>query len=209
MKVLIADDHAVVRKGLIQIISELPGGVDVEEACCGKDVVQKTQKRLFDVVVLDISLPDRSGLDILKDLKSLNPKLPVLILSVHPEEQYAVRALRAGASGYLTKESAPEELLKALRMVVHGRKYISASLAEKLASLLDERADSPRHESLSDREYQILCLLAQGKTVSQIAGDLHLSPKTVSTYRVRVLLKMNMKSNAELTHYAFKHGLVD
>ena len=133
----------------------------------------------------------------------------MFIFSVHPEEQYAVRALRAGASGYLTKESAPKELLKALRMVVHGRKYISASLAEKLASLLDERADSPRHESLSDREYQILCLLAQGKTVSQIAGDLHLSPKTISTYRVRVLLKMNMKSNAELTHYAFKHGLVD
>ncbi len=166
-------------------------------------------KNDYDVILLDISMPGRSGLDVLKELKGQKPKLSVLVLSIHPEEQYAVRVLKAGASGYLTKESAQDELISAIQKVSTGRKYISASLAERLALDLEMDAERPLHESLSDREYQVMCMIASGKTVKKIAEELFLSVKTVSTYRARLLDKMRMKSNAELIHYAIKCRLVD
>lgn len=166
-------------------------------------------KNDYDVILLDISMPGRSGLDVLKELKGQKPKLSVLVLSIHPEEQYAVRVLKAGASGYLTKESAQDELISAIQKVSTGRKYISASLAERLALDLEMDAERPLHESLSDREYRVMCMIASGKTVKKIAEELFLSVKTVSTYRARLLDKMRMKSNAELTYYAIKHRLID
>jgi len=160
-------------------------------------------------VILDITIPPRSGLDVLRDIKAERPKLPVLILSIHPEDQYAVRALRAGASGYMTKECAPKELIKAVRIILKGGKYISASLAEKLADRLSSDAQVPLHESLSDREYQVFCLLASGKTTSEIAAELFLSIKTIGTFRTRILKKMGMKNNAELARYAIQNGLIE
>lgn len=209
IKILIADDHAIVREGLKQILSESSDLVVVAEASTGQEVLDKIGKDDLDLVVLDIAMPGRGGLDILKEIKSLKPKLSVLVLSMYPEEQYAVRVLKSGASGYLTKESAPVELVKAIRQISQGKKYISPSLAEKLAVDLEISPDRPPHETLSDREYQVMCMIASGKTLKEIADGLSLSIKTISTYRSRILEKMNMRTNAEVTHYAIKNNLVD
>lgn len=206
--ILIADDHAVVRQGLRQIISNDPGLRVVGEATNGDEVLPMAQKLRPDAVVLDITMPGKNGLEVLTELKRKYPKLPVLILSMHPEDQLAIRLLKAGAAGYVTKESAPEELIGALRRVCGGGKYIGPLLAERLAAYIGEGQSKPPHENLSAREFQVLCMIAQGKTVSQISDDLGLSIKTVSTYRVRILEKMNMKSSAELTSYAIRHNLV-
>jgi two-component system invasion response regulator UvrY len=209
INILIADDHTIVRKGLKQILAETQDMVVAGEASNGFEVMEKVKNNHYDVLLLDISMPGKSGLDILRELKTESPKLPVLVLSMYPEEQYAVRVLRAGASGYLTKESAPDELVVALRKVAQGKKYVSPSLAEKLAVDLEVDASRPAHEMLSDREYQVLCMIASGKTVGEIAEKVSLSAKTISTYRARILEKMNMKNNAELTHYAIQNKLVD
>jgi DNA-binding NarL/FixJ family response regulator len=209
IKILIADDHAIVREGLKQILLENPDLVVVSEASTGQEVLNKVGKNDLDMVVLDIAMPGRGGLDILKEIKNLKPKLPVLVLSMYPEEQYAVRVLKSGASGYLTKESAPVELVKAIRQISQGKKYISPSLAEKLAFDLEVSSEKLPHETLSDREYQVMCMIASGKTLKEIADELSLSIKTISTYRSRILEKMNMRTNAELTHYAVKNRLVD
>jgi len=208
IKILVADDHSIVRNGLKQIVGDTSDMVVAGEASNGREALNKALKDDYDVVLLDITMPDRSGLDILKEIKSQKPELPVMILSMHPEEQYAVRALKAGAAGYLTKESAPEELIKAMRKVSSGGKYVTSSLAEKLASVLETGAEKPLHQALSDREYQVLCMIASGKGVKQIASELLLSAKTISTYRSRVLRKMNMNNNIELTRYAIENRLV-
>jgi DNA-binding NarL/FixJ family response regulator len=209
IKILIADDHAVVRRGLKQILGEEPDMAVFGEARNAEEVLKNVREQNWDIVILDITMAGRSGLDVLKELKHTRPKLPVLFLSIHPEDQYAVRVLKAGAAGYMTKESAPEELVKAIRKVLRGGKYISPSLAEKLAFDLETDSEKPLHESLSDREYQVMCMIASGKTVKDIAEALYLSVKTISTYRERILGKMKMKTNAELTHYAIKNRLVD
>jgi two-component system invasion response regulator UvrY len=209
MKILIADDHAVVREGLKQVLSENADLIVAAEASTGQEVIEKIAKNDFDLIVLDISMPGRGGLDILKEIKIQKPKLPVLVLSMYPEEQYAVRVLKTGASGYLTKESAPDELVRAIRQISQGKKYVSPSLAEKLALDLEISSDRPPHETLSDREYQVMCMIASGKTLKEISEELSLSIKTISTYRTRIMEKMKMKSNAELTHYAIKNRLVD
>jgi two-component system, NarL family, invasion response regulator UvrY len=207
VRVLIADDHAIVRKGLRQIIAETDDLVVAGEAANGHDVLEFTRHDSCDVVVLDIAMPGKDGLNTLKELKSAKPHLPVLILSIYPEEQYAVRLLKAGASGYLTKESAPEELVAAIRKAASKGKYVSASLAEKLAFLLDDDTRAP-HERLSDREYQVMLMMASGKTATEVAETMCLSVKTISTYRMRALGKMGMRTNAEFTFYALKEGLV-
>ncbi len=209
IKVLVADDHTLVRKGLKQLLLETKDIEEVDEARDGKETITKVNKKDYDLVLLDISLPGRSGIDVLKQLKYSKPGLPVLILSMHPEEQYAVRSLRAGAAGYLTKESAPVELIAAIRKVARGGKYITASLAEKLAGEIGPSSEKLLHEMLSDREYQVMCMIASGKPVKEIAEALNLSVKTISTHRARILRKMHMDNNAQLTHYAIKHGLVD
>jgi DNA-binding NarL/FixJ family response regulator len=209
IRVLIADDHPIVRQGLRQILSEIPDMVVAGEAVNGQETLDQVRAGGWDVLVLDITMPDRSGLDILKELKYQQPDLPVLVLSIHAEEQFAVRLLKAGASGYLTKENAPDELVKAIRKVVAGGKYISQSLAESLAFNLDVGSDRPRHESLSDREFQVMQLMASGKTLTEIAEELSLSTKTVSTYRTRLLEKMNLKTNAEIVRYAIENELVE
>jgi DNA-binding NarL/FixJ family response regulator len=208
IKILIADDHPIVRAGFKQVISDMPDMLVADEASNGQEVLQLIGKKDYDLVLLDISMPGRSGLEILKDLKSEKPKLPVLILSIYPEEQYAIRALRAGASGYMTKASAPNELILAIRKISEGGKYISASLAEKLAYYLDGDAAKPPHETLSDREYQVMLMIASGKTVTEIANELCLSVKTISTYRTHIREKMKMKNNAEITLYAVQNKLV-
>jgi len=209
IKILIADDHAVVRRGLKQIVSETPDIIVADEASTGYEVLDKVRSNDYDAVILDISMPGGDGLNILKQINKEKPKIPILVLSVHPENQYAVRALKAGAAGYLTKDSAPGELISAIRRVSCGRKYVSLQLAEKLASDLETDKGRQLHEKLSDREYQVLCMMASGKRAMEIATDLCLSVKTISTYRSRILEKMRMKSNAELTHYAIKHGLIE
>jgi two-component system invasion response regulator UvrY len=209
IRVLIADDHAVVRAGLKQILSEVPDMVVVDEAFEGEEALRKAQTDSWDVLVLDLAMPGRSGLDILEQLQSARSRRPVLVLSMHAEEMYATRVLKAGASGYLTKESTPHELVKAIRKVLSGGKYVSASLAETLALRLDETGDRPLHEALSDREFQVLCMMASGKTVTEVAGELSLSVKTVSTYRARMLEKLNLRNSAEAIRYAVDHRLVD
>ena len=209
IRALITDDHAVVRQGLIQILGNIPEITVAGEAISGQEVLDKVRAEAWDVVILDISMPDCSGLDILKQLKSERPKLPVLVLSMHSEDQYAVRALKAGASGYLTKDSAPDELVKAIRKVVSGGRYVGSCLAERLAFEIGADSSKLPHETLSDREFQVLRLIASGKSVTEIAAELSLSSKTVSTYRVRLLKKMNLKTNAELMHYAMQNHLVD
>lgn len=208
LKILIADDHSIVREGLKQVLADTSDMVVSDEAASTDEALKKALEGDFDVVVLDISMPGRGGLDALKQIKSQKPKLPVLILSMYPEEQYALRVLKAGASGYLTKESAPDELIGAIRKVSKGMKYVSAHLAEEIAFALDSDAERPIQETLSDREFQVLCMIASGKTTAKIAEELALSVKTVSTYRSRILEKMRMKNNAELTHYAIKNKLV-
>jgi DNA-binding NarL/FixJ family response regulator len=209
IKVLIADDHTIVRKGLKQILSETNDIEVAGEAANAKEVISKVSESDYDLVLLDISFPGRSGIDVLKQLRCLKPTLSVLILSMYPEEQYALRSLRAGASGYLTKESAPEELIDAIRKVASGGKYITSSLAEKLAFEVSTLPKKLLHEMLSDREYQVMCMIASGKTVKEIAEALFLSVKTISTYRSRILSKMQMNNNAQLTHYSIKQGLVE
>lgn len=209
IQVIIADDHPIVRAGLKQIIAE-EGDISVAaEAANGNALLTQVRQQDYDVVLLDLTMPGMDGLDVLKQLRIEKPHIPVVILTIHPESQYALRILKAGAAGYLTKASADEELIKAIRKVHGGGKYISPSLAEKIAFALDEDASGPPHESLSDREYQVLCLIGSGKTVSQIADDLALSVKTVSTYRARILEKMHMANNAELIHYAVQNRLVE
>lgn len=209
IKILVADDHAIVRAGLKQILADNSQMVVAGEAADGQEVLEQIRKEDWDLILLDISMPGRGGIDTLKELKSEKPKLPVLVLSMYSEEQYAIRALKAGASGYLTKGSAPEELIDAIQKVSQGGRYISKSLAENLACHVGENSDRPLQETLSDREYQVTLMIASGKTVSEIAKELSLSVKTISTNRVRILKKMGLKNNAELTFYAIKQGLVE
>jgi two-component system invasion response regulator UvrY len=209
IRIIIADDHPIVRAGMRQIISAAADMMVADEAADGHKLLNKVREEKFDVVILDITMPHMDGLDVLKQLKIEKPKLPVIILSIHPESQYALRVLKAGASGYVTKASAPDELINAIRKVDRGGKYISPSIAEKLAFQLDADFIEMPHEMLSDREYQVMRMLASGKTVTEIAGQLILSVKTVSTYRSRILEKMKMKNNAELMHYAIQNRLVD
>jgi len=209
MKVLIADDHAVFRRGLRETLAEVFSKVTFGEAKTAQETVELVHRHDWDVVILDISMPGKSGLDILDEVKRLRPKLPILLLSMHPEEQFARRALKSGAAGYLTKESVTEELKEAVRKVVAGGRYVSATLAEKLAVDLREGADAPLHERLSDREFQVLRMIASGKTVKDIGEELSLSVKTVSTYRARILEKSGMKTNAELIRYALQTHLLD
>lgn len=209
-KILIADDHAIVRKGLIKILMESDAWTSVDEAGSGQEALDRVLKGSYDLVLLDISMPGRGGLDVLKEIKERLPRLPVLMLSMHPEKEYALRSLRAGASGYLTKDNAPEELVRAIRKVLSGGRYVTASLAEILALEVEKKDHAGRlpHEILSNREYQVLRMIASGKTVSEIAGELFLSVKTVSTYRSRILEKIRAKNNVELTHYAFENRLI-
>jgi two-component system invasion response regulator UvrY len=208
IRILIADDHIVVRKGLKQILREEFSDAQIEEASNGMELLKKINDEKWDIIISDLSMPGRSGLEVLKQVKQDQPKLPVLILSMHPEDQYAIRVLKAGASGYLTKESAPDELVKAVRHILNGRKYITESIAEKLASGINIENSESLHTTLSDREFSVLKLIASGKTVSEVAEILSLSVPTISTYRARILEKMNMKTNAELTHYAIENKLV-
>ncbi len=208
LRVLVADDHPIVRKGLRQTIAETTDIVVADEAADGYEVVGKVVQNQYDVVLLDISMPGIHGIDVLKEIKGLRPDLPVLVLSMHAEEQYGVRALKAGASGYLVKESSPDELVSAIRKVARGGTYVSSTLAERLASRLKMDTTRPLHEALSDREYQVMQLIASGKTVKEISLQFQLSVKTISTYRHRVLEKMQMRNNAELTHYAIQNDLV-
>lgn len=209
IRVLIGDDHAIVRQGLKQILSFSKSNFVCGEAENGQAVLDQVNKDPWDVVILDISMPGVSGLDILKEIKKERPKLPVLVLTMHSEDQFALRSIRAGASGYLKKDSAPEELIKAINKVIDGGKYVSPQLAELLAADIERDSEKPPHDTLSDREYQVMRLIASGKTAKQIADELSLSVKTISTYRTRLLEKMNMKTNAELTHYAIQNRLVE
>jgi len=209
MRILITDDHAVVRQGLRLILADHFKKAVFGEARNATEALARVWKEKWDVVVLDITMPGRSGLEVLKEIKRSRPKLPVLVLSMHPEDQFAVRLLKAGAAGYLTKESAGEELVGAIKKVVGGGRYISPSLAERMASYLTIDVQKAPHERLSDREFLILRMFASGKQVSQIAEELSLSVSTVSTYRARILEKMDMKNNAQLTHYALQKELVD
>jgi DNA-binding NarL/FixJ family response regulator len=209
IRVLIADDHTIVREGLKQILLETDDIIPADEAGNGHEVLEKVAANNLDLVLLDISMPGMNGLDVLKQLKLSKPDLTVLVLSMHPEEQYAVRLLKAGAAGYLTKDNAPDELINAIRRVSEGRKYISPSLAEKLAIILETGSEKLPHEMLSDREHQIIIQIAEGRTLKQIAKELSLSIKTVSTYRTRAMNKMNMKSNSEIMHYVIKNKLAD
>ena len=209
MKVLIADDHAVFRRGLRETLAEAFSRVTFGEARTAQETLEHVRRHDWDVVILDISMPGKSGLDILEDLKRLRPRMPILLLSMHPEQQFARRALKSGAAGYLTKDSVTDELKEAVKKIVGGGRYVSAALAEKLAVDLRQGADTPLYELLSDREFQVLRMIASGKTVKDIAEDLSLSVKTVSTYRGRILEKTGMKTNAELIRYALESQLVD
>jgi len=208
IRVLIVDDHAIVRRGLRELLSDQFPAAKFGEAADADQALEQLQKREWDVVLLDITLPGKSGLDLLKELKSARPKLPVLVLSAHPEDQFAIRALKAGAEGYLTKETAPEELVNATRKVLAGGRYVSPALAEKLAFGVSKDLTGTPHEKLSDREYQVMCHIAAGKTLAEIAAELSLSPKTVSTYRTRILEKLGVKNSAAIVRYAMRNGLV-
>lgn len=207
-RIIIADDHTIFREGLKQVIAKTATMTVAGETADGAELLAIIRNEEFDLVILDISLPGRSGLDILNDLRAIRPKLPVLILSMHPEEQYALRAMRSGAAGYLTKGSSSQELIEALQRIAMGKKYVSPSMAELLADRFGSDTEKPLHESLSDREFQVMCMIAQGDTPKRIAEALMVGIKTVNTYRVRILQKMGMKSNADLTRYAIEHKLV-
>jgi len=209
IRILIADDHAIVRAGLKQFVADQADMTVVGEAATGAETVSLVRTEPYDVVLLDISMPDRNGVDTLKQLKQIRPEMPVLMLSAHAEEQYAVNLLRAGAAGYVSKETASTQLVQAIRTVTRGRKYVSPDLAQVLADGVTGQGDAPLHASLSQREFQIFCKLAGGMPVSKIAQELFLSVKTVSTYRSRVLEKMGMKTNADLTYYAIKNRLIE
>jgi len=208
LRILIADDHTVVRKGLRQILLDEFPGAEIGEVADGGELIKKVMSAKWDVVVSDLSMPGRSGLDALQQIKLTHPDLPVLILSIHPEEQYALRALKSGASGYLSKDTAPDELVKAVQKVLLGKKYISQAIAEKLANTFSSDASMQPHENLSDREFDVMKFLANGKSVSEIADTLSLSVTTVSTYRARIMAKMNLKSNSDLTKYAIENNLL-
>lgn len=209
IRVLIADDHAIVRHGLKQILAETDDLIVAGEAETGFQAIKMARQDTFDVMLLDISLPDRNGIEVLTQVKKAHPKMAVLMLSMHTEHEFAVRALKAGASGYLNKQSAPVQLVTAIRQVAAGRKYISAALAEELANSLSSDTEQPLHEMLSDREFQTLRLIASGKSLSVISDELSLSPKTVSVYRARLLEKLDLRNNSDLTRYAIKNKLVD
>ena len=208
LRVLIADDHAIVRHGLKQILADTGDIVVAGDAGSGAEAIKLARAAAFDVLLLDISMPDRNGIEVLKQVRQEFPKMAVLMLSMHREDQYAIRSLKAGASGYLNKQSAPDELVTAIRTVAQGHKYISPALAQQLANQIGDDRDVPLHETLSDREYQTMMMIASGKTVSEIAAELVLSVKTISMYRSRLLQKMKLRHNAELTHYAIKNNLV-
>lgn len=207
IRILIADDHSVVRKGLVQIVSDSPDMEVVGQAETGREALELVRSRSFDVAILDIGMPGRGGLDILSELKKENPALKVLVLSMYSEEQFAIRSLRSGASAYLTKESSPEELIEAIKTVAAGKRYITFSVADRLVSYVEDNTQQPLHETLSDREMHVLVLIGSGKQISEIAAELRLSVKTVSTYRSRILLKMGMETNAQLIRYVVQHSL--
>ena len=209
LRVLIADDHAILRRGLIEILTRELNDPVCGEAEDAQQVLAQVRSHDWDLVILDVSMPGRSGIDVLADLKLARPKMPVLVLSMHPESQYGKRVLKAGAAGYMNKNSAPEELIKAIRKVLAGGRYVSPALAEKLALDLNDDHVQLRHETLSGREFEVLRMIASGKTVTQIAEELHLSVATVSTYRARILEKMHITTTAELMHYAFQNHLVE
>jgi DNA-binding NarL/FixJ family response regulator len=208
IRILIVDDHAILLRGLKEILEREFRDVSIGGAGTAEQALTQLDAENWDLVILDITMPGRSGVDVLRNLKALRPKLPVLVLSMHPEDQYGKRVLKAGASGYMNKESAPEELIKAVRKLLSGGRYVSPTLAETLAVDLGRDDDTPAHERLSDREFEVLRKMASGKTVGQIAQELHLSVPTVSTYRARILEKMGMSTNAELIRYALSHHLV-
>ncbi|MBI4002722.1 MAG: response regulator transcription factor [Nitrospira defluvii] len=208
-RMLIVDDHAVVRHGVKQILSEQFQSAVIGEAQNAEEMLDRVRKSNWDIVVLDVGMPGKSGLDALKELKQLRPKLPVLVLSAYPEDQLALRMLKAGAAGYLSKDSAPNELVQALRKILGGGKFVSAAVAELLALNLESDLEKPLHEQLSDREYQVMCLIAVGKSLKDIADDLCVGISTINTYRARILEKMRLKNNTELTHYAIENHLVN
>ncbi|OIR15872.1 response regulator UvrY [mine drainage metagenome] len=209
IKVLIADDHALIRKGLKQLLDDTDDMRVIGEAENGMQAIRMVEETDYDVVLLDISMPDKHGVEVLKQLKANQPQLPVLMLSMHPEEQYALRSMKAGAAGYLNKQSAPLQLVTAIRQVASGKKYISTELAEQLANGLSQGYQELLHQTLSNREYQTLCLMASGKKLSEMADIMSLSPKTVSVYRSRLLEKMKLKNNAEAIHYAISNHLIE
>jgi DNA-binding NarL/FixJ family response regulator len=208
LRILLADDHAVVRHGVKQILADAYAGATFGEAQNAHELLEMVGGKSWDIVVLDLNMPGGNGLEALKQIKLDHPQLPILILSMYPEDQYAVRTIRAGAAGYLNKESAPEELVQAIHKILHGGEYISADVADELVQYARHEDGQPLHKHLSDREFQVLCLIASGKEVKEISSELGLSAKTISTYRARLLEKMNMKTNAELTHYAIQNELV-
>jgi DNA-binding NarL/FixJ family response regulator len=208
LRILLADDHAVVRQGVKQILAEAFAQATFGEALNSHELLYLVAGQRCDIVVLDLAMPGGNGLEALKQIKHAHPQLPVLILSMYPEDQYAVRTIKAGGAGYLNKESAPEELVQAIRKILHGGEYISAAVADELVLHARHEDDRPLHKHLSDREYQVLCLIGSGKEVKEISTELSLSAKTISTYRTRLLAKMNMKTNAELTHYVIQNALV-
>jgi two-component system invasion response regulator UvrY len=209
IRVLIADDHPLVRSGLVHILQQEPDFYPPGEAENSDQALQRIEEKPWDVVVLDIAMPGRSGLETLSEIKRLHPPLPVLIMSMHSEEQFAIRAIKSGASGYINKNEAAPELVRAIRRILSGRKYVSAALAEVMAKAIESGEDRPLHETLSNREYHVVCRIAAGKSLSEIAEATTLSVKTISTYRSRALEKMSMRTNAELTRYAIRNGLVD
>lgn len=209
IRLLIADDHAIVREGLKRIAADCGDINVIDEAADAREVLEKIGREDVDVLLLDVSMPGPGFIETMRRIRSKRPKLPVLVLSVHPEEQYAIRTLKAGASGYLTKDYSAQELTKAIRRVFSGRKYVTSALAEKLATELHSNDERPQHEALSERELQVFVKLGCGKTISEIAESLHLSPKTVSTYRTRIMEKMRFKNNAEIIRYAVNHSLTD
>ena len=208
MKILIADDHSVVRKGLILILAEAYPHAQIEEVADAVDLLKKVSKETFTVIITDITMPGRSGIEIITEIKEIQPKTPVLVLSVHAAEEYAVRAIKAGAAGYLTKESAPEELVKAIESLLRGKRYLTSEIAELLADSYGDNFDKAPHENLSNREFEVLKLLANGKSISEIAEILTLSVNTISTYRARIIEKMHMHTNTDLIKYAIQHNLV-
>lgn len=209
IRTLLVDDHRIVLRGIEEILLKTHDIRVVAGVSTAREALDRIARDVLDIVLLDISMPDRNGLELLRLIKERKPRLPVLILSMHPEEQYAVRALRAGAAGYLTKESAQEELIEAIRRVAQGRKYVSATLAEKLAFELEPNVEKAAHEKLSDREYQVMRLIGAGRKNNEIAGELCVSPKTVTTYKSRILQKLGMKNSAEVIRYLLDHGLTD
>ena len=209
INVLIADDHALIRKGLKQLLDDTDDMRVIGEAENGMQAIRMVEEATYDVVLLDISMPDKHGVEVLKQLKINRPQLPVLMLSMHPEEQYALRSMKAGAAGYLNKQSAPLQLVTAIRQVASGKKYISTELAEQLANGLSQGYQELLHQTLSNREYQTLCLMASGRKLSEMADIMSLSPKTVSVYRSRLLEKMKLKNNAEAIHYAISNHLIE